>query len=183
MRRALLALAAIGLAACAPAQVQPLPAFPLVNPGFEEPPPAGECPRGWGCSAHSDPASFRFFLGPGSPGGGAHSLCAEPVKHEPWTLITQGRFDAGLRGKRLRYVVDIKLDDVTGRGAGAVATSHDGHGRTIRTQEHLLTGTHDWQTVSVEMLVPQEAVEADVGATLDGRGRICFDNARVEVLP
>jgi hypothetical protein len=112
----------------------------------------------------------------------AHRLCIEPVKHEPWAMATQGRFDASLRGRRLRLSLDTKLEGVTGHGAGAVIAAHDGHGRTIAREQRLFTGTHDWRTVVVEMAVPPEAVEADVGAMREGRGRICVDNAHVEVL-
>jgi hypothetical protein len=183
MRTLPFALAAAMLAACAspPPAPRVAVAFPLVNAGFEEAAPPGDCPRGWGCVSHADPSSFRFFEAPGAPQGGARSLCVEPVKREPWALIIQGRFDEALRGRRLRLSLDVKLDGVTGHGAGAVVTAHDGFGARIDSKQRLLTGTHDWQTLVVEFDVPAKTVAVDVGGMLDGRGRLCIDNARVEV--
>jgi hypothetical protein len=183
MRAVASAFGALVLAACASTAPAPRDAvaFPLVNAGFEEAAPPGDCPRGWGCVSHADPASFRFFEAPGAPQGGARSLCVEPVKREPWALIIQGRFDQALRGRRLRLSLDVKLDGVTGRGAGAVVTAHDGLGARIGSKERLMTGTHDWQTLVVEFDVPAGTFAVDVGGMLDGRGRLCIDNARVEV--
>ncbi|HSN21053.1 MAG TPA: hypothetical protein VLS49_10255, partial [Usitatibacter sp.] len=91
------------------------------------------------------------------------------------------RLDPKLRGRHLRFSVDAKLVEVTGRGAGAVVTAHDGHGNRLLSKERIMTGTHDWQTLVVDFDVPAEAAEVDVGGVLEGRGRLCLDNARVEV--
>jgi len=185
VRIAALALAALALAGCAdaPREEQAPLEYPLANPGFEEPVREGDCPPGWECSAHLDPRSFRFFVSAGAPGGGKSALCVEPVKSESWALVLQGRFDPRLGGRRLRFSLDAKLTDVTGRGAGAVVRAHDGHGKRLLEKESLATGTHEWRTLSVDFEVPSGAAEVDVGGLLEGRGRLCIDNARVEVLP
>jgi hypothetical protein len=185
MKRVLSPLASLTflLAACATPTAPPAPVtFPLANAGFEEKHPEGDCAPDWGCGAHADATSFRFFAGPGAPPSGA-SLCMEPVKNQPWAIVSQARFDRALRGKRLRFLLDVKLDAVTGHGAGAVVTAHGGHGERLDAKESVLTGTHDWRTLTVDFMVPAGAAEVDVGGILQGRGRLCIDNARVEVLP
>jgi hypothetical protein len=184
MRAVLLAFAALAGCASMPSAEPQAASFPLADADFEQKPvAAGECAPGWGCGAHADAASFRFFTGPGAPGGGQASLCVEPVKREPWARITQARFDPALVGRHLRFSIDAKLEGVTGRGAGALVVAHDGHGGPIGSKRTVLTGTRDWQRLVVDFEVPASAVEVEVGAILEGRGRLCIDNARVEVLP
>lgn len=182
MKAALFAFAALAACASAPS-VEHAASFPLANAGFEDKIAPGDCAPNWGCSAHADPYSFRFFPGPGAPGGGSASLCVEPVKHEPWALITQSRFDPALRGRHLRLSLDAKLEGVTGHGAGAIITAHDGRGNTLASRRSVLTGTQDWKPLVVDLQVPEGAAEVAVGGILEGRGRLCIDNARVEVLP
>ncbi|HXS51539.1 MAG TPA: hypothetical protein VN782_03325 [Usitatibacter sp.] len=183
MKAALLAFAALAACGSMPS-AQRTASFPLANADFEQRPAvAGDCAPGWGCSSHADPASFRFFTGPGAPGGGTASLCIEPVKHEPWARVAQSRFDPALRGRHLRFSIDARLEGVTGSGAGALVVAHDGHGGTIASRRSLLTGTRDWGSLFVDFEVPAAAAEVEVGAILEGRGRLCIDNAHVEVLP
>ena len=156
------------------------PRFPaLRNPGFEvEALRGARCAAGWNCTMHNDPNSFRFFV---DATDGRRSFCVEPVKREPWALVTQGGFEPALRGARLRFTVDLRLADVAGAGAGPWAQVRR-TGAPLQTHQKLLKGSAPWESHSVEFDVPANAETVEVGVMLRGTGRACFDDARLEVL-
>ena len=175
-----------GESASAPAgsSAQPPVAIVLRNPGFEdEPNPGRACPIGWDCTMHADPGSFRFFQDEASPFRGKRSLCVEPVKKEPWAVASQGVFDlAKIRGGRVRFSIAVRLEAVAGDGAGPYAAAQGGNGAVIAHAKRLLQGTQQWQRVEVELAVPENASLIEVGVTLEGRGMVCLDDARLEIL-
>ncbi|HEX7606461.1 MAG TPA: hypothetical protein VF348_07110 [Usitatibacter sp.] len=159
-------------------------AVALRNPGFEdEPNPGRPCPMGWDCIMHAGGDSFRFFDDETAPAQGKRSLCIEPLTREPWAVASQGLFDiAQMRGSRVRFSVAVRLDAITGDGAGPSASAQDGHGAVIARASRLLRGTQGWQRVEVDLDVPQAAALIEVGVTFVGRGRVCLDDARLEIL-
>ena len=159
-------------------------AVALRNPGFEdEPNPGRACPIGWDCTMHADPHSFRFFQDETSPHLGKRSLCFEPMKKEPWGVASQGVFDLHqMRGARVRFSVAVRLEAVTGGGAGPYAVAQGGGGAVIAHAQRLLQGTLGWQRVEVDLAVPQNASLVEVGVSLEGRGRVCLDDARLEIV-
>lgn len=160
-----------------PAAAAPGPVT-LRNPGFELDARAGaRCATGWSCTMHADPKSFRFFA---DESGGRRSFCVEPVTKEPWALLTQGVPHVPLRGARLRFSIAMKLTEGTG-SAGPWAQVRPGAGGRLRTQQKLVKAA-DWESHSVEIDVPADAVTVEVGAMFRGTGRACFDDARLEVL-
>jgi hypothetical protein len=180
------ALAAALLAACA----APLPAYvpqgivvPLKNAGIEDDWPAGyPCVPGWICLMHSDPTAYRFAPDEAKPAKGKRSACITRVKDEPWVSTIQASFDRALRGKRLRFSLDVRLRGVTGKGAGAWAALKDSRSLTLHDVEKLAAGTGGWQRLAVEFTVLPETSEVHVGAILLGPGEMCFDDAVLEVL-
>jgi hypothetical protein len=184
MSRALIAGAAL-VAACAappgpvPAASPPVaPAHPVVrNAGFEDPLAAGRaCPPRWDCSAHVDVGSFRFALAPEGASGNA-SLCVERVGNEPWALVTQGFHTTALRNKRVRLSMAVRAQGLDG-GAGPFLQSQGGRAHA----QKLVKSTDGWQRVAVDLDIPAESSLVAVGATLEGGGRACFDDVRLEVL-
>ena len=166
----------------APRNFAPAGSFPLRNPGFElEAVAGGRCAKSWHCTMHADPNSFRFFLDESQGAGGKQSFCVEPVKKEPWALVTQGILDKSLNGARVRFTLAVRVDNVAGEGAGTWAQVAPRAGRKPTFRE-FAKGTRGWQDQSVEFEVPEDAVTVEVGAMLRGTGRACFDNARLEVL-
>ncbi len=155
---------------------------PLRNPGYEDAPRAGErCAPHWNCSMHADPDAFRFALESTAPAAGQRSLCIERVKPEPWGLATQAVDIAALRGKRLRFSLAVRAEKLDGRGAGPWIQMHgvpaaQGH------VERLVASTDGWQRLAVEFTVVPAATLVEVGAVLEGGGRACVDEARLEVL-
>jgi hypothetical protein len=177
---------ALLLAGCAAVPVAPaapaLPTVALRNPGFESAPRVGErCAEHWSCTMHADPSSFRFVLEGAGAGAGQRSLCIERVTKEPWALLTQGIDHEPLRGRRLRLSMAVRAEGIDGRGAGPwvlvqgvpVAQGHF---------ERLAARTDGWQRLSVDFVVEPAATLVEVGAVLEGGGRACFDDARLELL-
>jgi hypothetical protein len=155
----------------------------LSNAGFEDKPREGEaCARGWGCSAHNNPRSFRFAPLEAGVAEGARSYCAEAVGKEPWAKVTQGLRDAAMRGSRIRFSAMVKLEGVTGEGAGPIAIAQGASGQTIANVQALSTGVSGWKRVEVELDVPQATTILEVGMVFIGRGKACLDDARLEVL-
>lgn len=203
MRPPVEVLVVLALAGCAaaPAPVEPVAATPsrgvqpparhapegpvaLRNPGFEvDAGAAANCAASWHCTMHADPKSFRFFADASQARDGKRSFCVEPVTKEPWALVTQGILDKSLNGARVRFTIAVRLENVAGQGAGPWAQVQRASGAAKPTFQRLGKDTRDWEDQSVEFDVPADATSVEVGATLRGTGRACFDNARLEVLP
>lgn len=183
----LVALAA-GLAGCASPQpaapaASPAATIALKNPGFEtDPDPQRPCALGWDCSMHGDPTSFRFFHDERAPALGKRSFCFEPVTREPWALVTQGFHNPAFRGSRVRLSMAVRLEGVSGSGAGPWIHVQKTDGNKVHGQK-LVNGTHAWQRIEVEVVVPADAQIIEVGAALEGRGRACLDDVRLEIVP
>jgi hypothetical protein len=151
--------------------------FALRNPGFETDMLADRpCPVGWYCTMHSDPNAFRFFL-QGNAAAGERSLCVERVANEPWVLVTQGFESPALQGARLRLSMAVLLEGVSGEGAGPWALVD---GKPPANPRKLLRGTAGWQRVAIDIAVPASGRAVEVGATLEGPGKACFDDVRLE---
>ncbi len=187
LRRSVFAALAMALlAGCA----APLPAYvpqglvvPLKNAGIEDDWPAGyPCVPGWICLMHSDATAYRFAPDESKPAKGKRSACVTRVKDEPWVSTIQASMDRALRGKRLRFSLDVRLRGVTGKGAGAWVVLKDSRGVSLHEVEKLAGGTHDWQRLAVEFTVAPETAEVHVGTVLLGPGEICFDDAVLEIL-
>lgn len=180
----LLALAAASACAAPPAKVEAgkkARAVALKNPGFEAAPRKAErCPEGWECTMHADPESFSFKVQTTKGAEGKQALCVERVTHEPWGLVTQSVPATGLHGATLRFSVALRVDRADGAGGGPWAVVHGPSGNLVH-EERILKATKDWERVSVDFPVGAGAQVVEVGATLQGGGRICIDEARLEV--
>ncbi len=151
----------------------------LKNPGFElEASRGARCASEWSCTMHSDPKSFRFFA---DDTDGRRSFCVEPVKSEPWALVTQSSFEPALRGTRLRFSIDLRLAAVAGAGAGPWAQVQRS-GERAQTHQKLIKGSAPWATHVVEFDVPANAESVEFGMMIRGTGRACFDDARLEIV-
>lgn len=156
---------------------------PLRNAGFENAPRSDErCPEHWGCTMHADPDSFRFSLDRAAPAEGRQSLCIERITPEPWSLATQAVDAVPLRGARLRFSIAVRVDRAEGPGAGPFLIVHGPTGNLAHDQR-FLTRTDGWQRVALEFTVAPAAQMVEVGATLQGGGRVCVDDARLEFSP
>ena len=182
--RAGIAFAAVAAAcAAAPAQqnaVSGSRAIALRNAGFEAPARAGaRCPEAWSCTMHADPDSFRFALDRSAPAEGAQSLCIERVTHEPWAVASQSVPAEAWRGRRLRFSVTLRGERLDGPGGGPWIVVNGAMGMLVHEQRVTRLGPA-WERQTVEFDVPAQAQALEVGATLEGGGRLCVDDARLE---
>jgi len=153
----------------------------LKNPGFENAPRKDErCAEGWGCTMHSNPDSFVFRVESPEGARGKQALCVERMLNEPWALVTQAVQGGSLRGASVRFSVALRVDRAEGAGAGPWALVHGPQGNLVH-EERLLKATRGWERVAVDFPVGPTAQLVEVGATLQGGGRICIDDARLEV--
>jgi hypothetical protein len=174
-----------GAPAATPATAAAAPtgkAIALRNPGFEVPPRLQErCALHWSCTMHADPESFRYTLETARPGAGERSICIESVKKEPWALLTQAVEDPALRGRKLRFSVAVRTEGTTGRGAGPWVLVQGVH-PTQGHFERVVPKTDGWERVAVEFIVAPAMTLFEVGGVLEGGGRACFDDARLELV-
>jgi hypothetical protein len=196
VRRALALVAIPLLAGCASAAGRPeaipisrdvprlaLPALALRNAGFESPARTpNHCAERWDCTVHADPGSFTFSVQDHAPAEGRQAMCVQRVGKEPWATLTQGVHDASLQGATLRLSMMLRLEGVSGDGAGPWVVLHGPGGRMLKHDQKLLQGTTGWAraAIDIEVLPGTEIVE--VGATLEGPGKACIDDVRLEVL-
>jgi hypothetical protein len=174
----MLAVAVAGCAAPGPTADSRVVA--LRNAGFEADAPASGCAPGWGCSSHSDPHSFRHEIDAAVKAEGQRSLRIERVRDEPWTLVTQHVINPTLRGARMRFTLAVRVEGVTGKGGGPIVLVHGPGGATIHHDQALVLGTADWKRMTVEFDIPTNAESFDVGAILEGPGKLWIDEARLE---
>lgn len=184
MRFAAVVLAG-AVAACAAAVPARAPrhaqSWPLRNAGFESPPRPGErCPVDWSCTMHNDPDSYRFATQANAPPEGARSLCIERVKSEPWAVASQSISAAPLRGKRIRFSIALRGEGFTDAGAGPWLLVTETSGRPLLHREAVSRIGPQWQRRAIELVVPAQAEWIEVGATLQGGGRVCIDDARLD---
>jgi len=176
-----LALVPVLVAGCASAPPA-LPRVALANPGFEEAAPDDRCAAGWSCSMHADPNSFRFFVDAGGAAGGGHSLCIEPVTHEPWGKVAQAVVDPSVRGRRVRFSAAVRTVGVAGRGAALQAVVHGNSGQILAVREEWTAGTRPWRRLALEMDVPAATHDVELGMALEGTGRACLDDTLLEIV-
>jgi len=152
----------------------------LRNPGFEADGAPTGCAPGWQCSSHSDPYSFRHVIDSAVSAEGQRSLRIERVRDEPWTVVSQHIINPTLRGARLRFTLAVRVEGATGNGSGAFVLVHGPGGATVHHDQKLTQGTADWKRVSIEFDVASNAESFEVGAILEGPGKVWIDAARLE---
>ncbi len=155
------------------------PSVELKNSGFEiDPRPGYACFVGWNCQMHSDPTSYRFWIDETLPRKERRSACIERIRDD-WGLMTQDISDPSLRGKRARFSFDMRIEGVTGNGAGPWVEVNGSGGGYF---QKLVTGTRGWERGTIEFTVSEAAWMLRVGAVLEGPGRLCLDDVRLEIL-
>jgi hypothetical protein len=165
----------------APAPAAAPPALEVRNPGFEDDMMRGRrCAPGWDCTMHGNPEAFRFSLQEGGAAAGRYAFCVVRVADEPWALVTQAFQAPPPRGLRLRLSMAVRVEGASGGGAGPWILAQ---GRPPTSASKLVRGTRGWERVAVEFSVPADASVVEVGASVEGPGKACFDDVRLEIVP
>jgi hypothetical protein len=89
-----------------------------------------------------------------------------------------------MRNTRARVSVAVRIDPDTAHGvsAGPWALVRGPLGN-LAFEERPVSSTTGWQRFSVEVPIAANAETIQVGATMLGGGRACFDDVRLEILP
>lgn len=153
------------------------------NAGFERPVNlARDAAEGWSCEMHSDAASFRCSVDASVSFNSLQSLLIEQLKPEPWGYATQVVDAAGYIGMRMVLSADVRTEGATGNGGGIFYTLEGAAGNSIHGQR-LLSGTGDWQNISLEFMVPEKTSGIRIAALLEGPGKLWIDNVSLRAFP
>jgi hypothetical protein len=163
--------------------------LPLVNPGFESTKPGmlGN-PEGWFSIQHAGDLSYTFKLDATHAHGGARSVRVDNVGPEPFGAIYQTLPAAAHRGRRLRFAAWLRTEDARGSatGGGGVLMLQAMQGGAPVAWNHMkdapVKGTTEWKRHAVELVVPANADQIELGAMLHGPGRLWLDDVELVVL-
>lgn len=155
-----------------------------VNPSFEEDVNRDGMPDGWSAHAFDSPAILSWDDSVAYDGCRSVSIrdSDRPDKRSDWKQCT-GRWTTRPRpvrpGTKYHLEVWIKTDGVTGDAYAHLAWQRQGHWlNEVGTQR--ISGTSDWQKVSVTATAPSEADEVVVSLNLArSRGTAWFDKVTV----
>jgi hypothetical protein len=177
--------------ALAPAPVAPVPAptrgVVLVNPGFESVKPgAGGNPDGWFSFQHAGGLSYRYVVDTAEPHGGTRSLRIDNIGPEPYGAVAQVVAAAPHAGKVARLSGWLRTRDANDNGAVLTLLVMQG-GATLAQnfmQDAPVKGTTGWKRYTITLPVTKGADRIEVGAMMQGRGSVWFDDVELEfVLP
>ena len=167
------------------------PAAPvaLINPGFESTRPGMHGnPEGWFAIQHAGDLSYTFKLDTADPHGGARSVRVDNVGPEPFGAIYQQVAGAPHRGKRLRFAAWLRTEDAKGSatGGGGVLMMQAMQSGAPLAWNHMkdqpVQGTRAWTRYTIELDVPANADQIEVGAMLHGPGKLWLDDVELVVL-
>jgi hypothetical protein len=152
---------------------------------------ADDVPKGWFVSG-SAPAEYTFGTGHLAGTNGAKSAfirAKDMPKHQGFGTLMQQFLADPYREKRIRLTAWLKSNDA-GRGAqnggAALWMRIDGFDdkqlALYNMNDRQITGTTDWQKVTIVLDVPKEARNVALGVFLMGSGEIWMDDFKLETV-
>ncbi|MFO1304220.1 MAG: hypothetical protein U1F54_10835 [Burkholderiales bacterium] len=186
------AAAASPAAPAAPAQAASAAAEPgarsphgttVINPGFESMVPGrrNNDPEGWFSHQHAGTLSYRFTLDTTNPRSGARSLRIENIGPEPYGAITQTIDGKPYRGKTVRLSAWLRTQDTENAALTLAAMSNGIPLANNFMSEKPVKGTTGWTRYTITLPVAPGAEFVEVGAMIQGKGSLWFDDVEVEV--
>jgi hypothetical protein len=183
------------VATSAPVLAPPVPAAPaapavapsrgvaLVNPGFESVKPGARGnPDGWFSFQHAGDVSYRYVVDTAEPHGGTQSLRIDNIGPEPYGAVAQIVAAAPHAGKVARLSGWLRTRDANDNGA--VLTLLVMQGGATLAQNFMLDapvkGTTGWKRYSITLPVTPGADRIEIGAMMQGRGSLWFDDVELE---
>jgi hypothetical protein len=119
--------------------------------------------------------------------GGARALALTPRVSAPRGYgVAMQAFDARpWRGRRVRVAAFLKTSQVSGRGdfwARAQGSDSPDDGPGLSSAWSRLAATQDWTRAELVFDVPEDALELQLGAGIQGPGRLWIDDVKVEAV-
>jgi rhodanese-related sulfurtransferase len=140
-------------------------------------------PPGWG-KTPIDTTRCRYTRDSKIASAGKSSgciVCRPDSASRGFAGFTQKVDAANLRGRRVTMTAMVRSENVLRMGF-IIVGAEDDEGRVIalsRGDGDPITGTHDWRTAEVDVLVPPEAVKVFFGVTLVGAGTVWLDDVTI----
>jgi len=162
---------------------------PLTNPGFEGSIASAGQPEGWVTIQHAGDVSYLFTPDHDAPRSGKRSLRVDNVGPEPYGAVYQIVDAAPYRGRTLAFSAWMKTKETKGnrfgKGAGLkLQAMKNGYPDAVKQMRRdAIGGTTDWTRYELELAVPADAQQIEVGMNLFGPGTVWLDDAVLEVLP
>jgi hypothetical protein len=155
----------------------------LVNPGFESVKPGARGnPEGWFSFQHAGDPSYRYVVDTAEPHGGIHSLRIDNIGPEPYGAVAQVVVATPHAGKVARLSGWLRTRDANDSGAGLTLLVMQG-GATLAHNFMLdapVKGTTGWKRYSITLPVTPGADRIEIGAMMQGRGSLWFDDVELE---
>lgn len=155
----------------------------VINPGFESLVPGrrNNDPEGWFSHQHAGTLSYRFTLDTNNPRSGARSLRIENIGPEPYGAITQAIDGKPYRGKTVRLSAWLRTQDTENAALTLAAMSNGIPLDNNFMSERPVKGTTGWTRYSITLPIAPNAEFVEVGAMIQGKGSLWFDDVEVEV--
>ena len=155
----------------------------VINPGFESTVPGrrNNDPEGWFSHQHAGTLSYRFTLDTTNPRSGARSLRIENIGPEPYGAITQAIDGRPYRGKTVKLSAWMRTQGTENAAltlaamSGGIPLAHN------FMSEKPVKGTTGWARYTITLPMPPATEFVEVGAMIQGKGSVWFDDVEVEV--
>jgi hypothetical protein len=174
----------VGLAGCS-RTTTPYAELPdsiaLVNPDFESAPRANGSIEGWAIGQHAGPPSYKFEVDSSVSAAGKASLRIERTRDQVYGMISQLVPISAYAGRTIELTAQMKTDDVGPKGWELMLTFTGG----VPDPRHAatpLSGTQDFQKVTIRTPVPVGAQKVEIAALLHDRGTAWIDDVHLRVV-
>lgn len=174
-------LSACGSQSQAPIAAAPPSAVALTNADFEAAPGAnGEIP-GWESSQHAGPPSYKIDLDHTTHASGGASLRIERTREQVYGMIAQQVPIAAYVGRTLELSAKMKTAEV-GPAGWELSLTFSGGASNPRHLAKPLTGTQDFQKVTIRAQVPSGAQSVEIASVLNDRGIAWIDDVQLRTV-
>jgi rhodanese-related sulfurtransferase len=140
-------------------------------------------PIGWGKTPIDTTRCTYSRDGKAAAGGKSSGciVCRPDSASRGFAGFTQKLDAANLKGRRVVLSAMVRSENVL-RIAFIIVGAESGDGRVValsRGDGDPITGTHDWRTAELDVLVPDDAAKVIFGVTLVGAGTVWLDDVKL----
>lgn len=128
------------------------------------------------------PDLYSFEIAPGMAGG---KISAKETRGNGSAVLGRTISTSEFASRRVRVIGELRTREVTS-GAGLwINATESLHGKISASNDgfdQAMSGTNDWRSITLEMIVPAEAHWLNVGIALQGPGEAEVRNVCMEVI-